>query len=254
MTRSSTPRPRARRLPGIGLGLVWVVLALAVAALLGLYAAAGFFDRDPVHMFGAGTRGKPVAAVFFSGDMGLRFGMGPYIADGLVKAGIPVLGVSSSTAFASHRTRAETDAIVANAIRKTLQQTGANRIVVLGQSFGADIVRVGLADLPQDLRGRVAAAVLVVPGADAYFRADPSGLSYRGTPDADGSEASRLDWLPLTCIQGVAETDTLFPALAMNNARRIALPGGHFLRNDHRLLVQTILRELGPVLKFQERF
>ncbi|WP_233503741.1 virulence factor [Sphingomonas psychrotolerans] len=227
---------------------------MAGAVLLGLYAVAGFFDRDPVHLFGAGTRGKPVAAVFFSGDMGLRFGMGPYISDGLVKAGIPVLGVSSSTAFASRRTRAETDAIVANAIRQTLRQTGASRIVVLGQSFGADIVRVGLADLPQDLRGRVAAAVLVVPGATAYFRADPSGLSYRGTPDADGSEASRLDWLPLTCIQGVTETDTLCPALTMTNARRIALPGGHFLRNDHRLLVQTILRELGPVLKFQERF
>ncbi|MDT8758463.1 virulence factor [Sphingomonas psychrotolerans] len=225
-----------------------MLLAASAAALLGLYAAAGFFDRDPVRLFPARGVPRPVAAVFFSGDMGLRFGMGPYVAGALAGAGIPVLGVSSSAAFASHRSRAETDAIVANAIRETLRRTGARRVVVLGQSFGADIVRVGLADLPRDLRARIAAAVLVVPGATAYFRADPSGLSYRGIPDANAAEASRLGWLPLICIQGSAETDTLCPTLTMANSRRIALPGGHFLRNDHALLVRTILTALGPIL------
>jgi type IV secretory pathway VirJ component len=225
-----------------------VLVAVIVAALVGLYASAGFFDRDAVRLFGMEGPRKPVAAVYFSGDMGLRFGMGPYIADGLATAGVPVLGVSSSTAFARRRTRAETDAIVAGAIRQTLQRTGARRVVVLGQSYGADIARVGLAHLPEELRGKVAAAVLVVPGATAYFRADPSGFTYRGTADADTSEAPLLRWLPLTCIQGAAETDSLCPALALPNVRRIALPGGHFLRNDHDLLVQTILRSLGPIL------
>lgn len=234
------------------MGWVGTVLAFALALALGLYAAAGFFDRDAMRMFGEPASPKSLAAVYFSGDMGLRFGMGPHIIKGLTEAGIPVLGVSSSTAFASHRTRAGTDAIVANAIRQAMRQTGADRVVVLGQSFGADIARVGLADLPKALRGRVAAAVLVVPGATAYFRADPSGLSYRGTPDVDAAEASRLGWVRLSCIQGAAETETLCPALKMPNVRRITLPGGHFLHNDHALLVDTILRELRPVLNASE--
>jgi type IV secretory pathway VirJ component len=234
-------------------GAAGVALAILAILVASLYASAGFFDRDPIRMYGMEGPRKRVAAVYFSGDMGLRFGMGPHVATGLAKAGVPVLGVSSSTAFASHRTRTQTDAIVADAIRQTLQRTGADRVVVLGQSFGADIARVGLADLPQALRAKVAAAVLVVPGRTAYFRADPSGLSYRGTPDADASEAQRLRWLPVTCIHGAAEVDTLCPALTMPNIRRIALPGGHFLRNDHALLLRTIMDALGPLLTSPEK-
>ncbi|AJP74780.1 Type IV secretory pathway VirJ component-like protein [Sphingomonas hengshuiensis] len=229
-------------------GRIAAAVLLVVALLLGLYAAAGFFDRDPIRLFAADRARSDVAAVYFSGDMGLRFGMGRYVADGLAKSGVPVLGISSSTAFATHHSRAQTDAIVADAIRQTLQRTGAKRIVVLGQSFGADIVRVGLAHLPQDLRGKVAAAVLVVPGQNAYFRADPSGLAYRGAPDATAAEAPLLGWLPLTCIRGATETDSLCPALTLPNVRRITLAGGHFLRSDHALLVQTILRSLGTTL------
>lgn len=228
----------------------WAATAFALIAcvILGLYAAAGFFDRDPVHLFGMDGQRKPLAAVYFSGDMGLHFGMGPYIASGLASAGVPVLGINSSTAFASHRSRAEVDAIVAQAVRETLRRTGAAHVVVIGQSFGADIVRVGLVALPPDLRDRVSAIVLVVPGETAFFRADPTSLAYRGTPDADASGIRRLDWAPLTCIRGASETDSLCPRLAGANQRAITLPGGHFLRNDHALLVRTIFAALAPFL------
>jgi type IV secretory pathway VirJ component len=222
-----------------------LALGIVAVAVLALYASAGFFDRDPVHMFDATGPRRPIAAVFFSGDMGLRFGMGPYVADGLTRAGVPVLGVASSTAFATHRTRAQSDAIVANAIAKTLKRTGADRVVVIGQSFGADIVRTALVHLPGALRPKVAAAVLVVPGATAYFRADPTNIAYHGTPDADAAEAQALNWLPVTCIRGATERDSLCPSLALPNVRRITLPGGHFLRNDHALLVRTLLHSLG---------
>ncbi|WP_448662722.1 AcvB/VirJ family lysyl-phosphatidylglycerol hydrolase [Sphingomonas sp. CJ20] len=228
----------------------WVAGLVAVIAigLVVLYASAGFFDRDPVRLFGMEHRGAPVAALYFSGDMGLRYGMGPYIAAGLADAGVPVLGVSSSTAFATHRTRAETDAIFAKAVRDTLRQTGAQRVILIGQSYGADITRVGLASLPADLRAKVAAAVLVVPGRTAYFRADPAGFAYRGTPDAGPEEANRIDWLPLTCIRGALEPDSLCPVLTGGNVRSIVLPGGHFLNNDHDLLVRTVLTALTPQL------
>lgn len=239
---------RFRILPRGWKGWAALIFAVLAGAILILYASAGFFDRDPIHLFGMEDGRKPVAAVYFSGDMGLRFGMGPYVADALVKAGVPVLGVSSSTAFATHRSREEVDALVTNAIRDTLKRTGAERLVVIGQSFGSDMVRVGLVSLPPDLRARIAAVVLVVPGERAYFRADPMNIAYHGTPDADASSARKLDWVPLTCIQGAAETDSLCPLMLTPNVRRIALPGGHFLRNDHDLLVRTIFAALGTLI------
>jgi type IV secretory pathway VirJ component len=121
-------------------------------------------------------------------------------------------------------------------------------VIVIGQSFGADIARVALASLPPALRAQVAALVLVVPGTDAYFRADPLGFAYIGTPDADAAAARALDWLPVTCIRGEDETDSLCPTLLAPNVRRITLPGGHFLRMDHDLLVRTVFAALAPVL------
>lgn len=223
--------------------------AAAILLLIGLAGAAGFFDRDAETVFvPPGNGQRALAAVLFSGDMGLRFGMGPYIVRALARHDVPVLGVSSPSAFGAHKSRAEVEAIVAGAIRDAVVKTGAQRVVMIGQSFGADIVRVGLAALNPALRGRIAAVVLVVPGRDAWFRADPSGIAYRATPDAGPENPRALAWAPVLCIKGAAERDSLCPLLDGPDLRAITLPGGHFLRNDHALLVGTIMGALRPVL------
>jgi len=230
---------------------LWTALLVAVAAgaVLALYAAAGFFDSDPFHLFGMGGPRKPVAALFFSGDMGLRFGMGPYVATALADAGVPVLGVSSSTAFARHRSREEVDAIVADAIRDTLTRTGAEKIVVLGQSFGADMLQVGLPSLPADLRAKVAMVALVVPGDTVDYSASPSELFSWQAPDARALPTARqLDWVPVLCIHGVYETDSLCPLMTMNNVTRVGLPGGHPLRRDADRLYATIADAMARTL------
>ncbi|UYY78264.1 virulence factor [Sphingomonas sp. R1] len=240
--------PRPRRLGWKGwIGLVALLLA---AGTLGLYWSAGFLDRDPVHLYGMPERGgtAPVAAVFLSGDMGIRYGMGSYVVESLSGAGVPVYAIASSTMFARRRSAADVQALLPDAIRETLRRSGARKVVVIGQSFGADMARVGMARLPADLRARVAALVLVVPGTSAYFRADPLGLAYIGTPDADAAAARTLTWLPVTCIRGADEADSLCPSLLAPNVRRITLPGGHFLRMDHDLLVRTVFAALAPVL------
>ena len=218
-----------------------VLLVLAVAAA-GALAAAGFFDRDAHSLFAASGPRAPVAALLFSGDMGLRFGMGPPTARALAAHGVPVLGVSSSTAFRAHRTRAETNGIVAQAVRDALRVTGQDRLVLVGQSFGADILQTGLAALPAALRRHIAGIILVVPGRDVFFRADPTALAYRGAPDSRAqSTLPTLDWAPLTCIYGKAEPDSACPGATQPSATIVAMPGGHFLHRDTAALISQIL-------------
>lgn len=240
----------ARRRSSSGM-LRWVsAVALAIAAaLLALAAAAGFFDRDPIRLFGDFGRGRvPVVALYFSGDMGLRFGMGPHVTQALAARGIPVMGVNSPTIFGRHRSRDEVDAVVAQAVRSALARAHADRVVLIGQSFGSDVLGTGISRLPADLRAKVASIVLVVPGRTVFFRADPTSLAYRGTPDAQAIESARtLSWAPLTCIYGARETDSLCPLLGAP-AKRIELPGGHFLDNDAHRLIATIIAALHPVL------
>lgn len=243
----SLSRPLRR---AVRIGLV----ALAVLALVAINAPAlRLLGSEPIRMFPASGPPSPntlkprpkVAAVFFSGDMGFHFGMGAHIAQAVADRGIPVVGVSSPVVFASHRTRAQVDAIVTGAIRLALARTGATRIVLMAQSYGADILATTAPDLPADLRARVLAIDLTVPAQDVYFRADPSTLAYLGTPDARPAQALRtVHWAPVICVYGREEADSLCPALKGAATRVVGLPGNHHLDHDRARVIATTLTAL----------
>lgn len=230
------------------------ILARAALALgvitLAVFAAFGYFDRDPVNYYPARGPAKPVAVVNFSGDMGLRFLLGASTSRGLTENGYQVVGLTSPVLFRRHRTAAEVDAIIAEGIRTALARTGAQRIVVMGQSYGADVVQTGLAHLPADLRPKVAAVILILPGDTVYFRADPTGRAYSGKSESDAAATvNTLTWAPLTCIQGIEETDSLCPHVRIPDARVIKMPGGHNINHDEDALLAHVLAAIASATK-----
>lgn len=177
--------------------------------------------------------------------MGFHFGMGSHIAAAVAARGIPIVGVSSPLVFAHHRSRAQVDAIVVSAIRLALARTGADKVLLMGQSYGADILATAAPDLPADLRRRILAIDLTVPAQDVYFRADPSTLAYLGGPDARPLQALRaLHWAPVICVYGREEEGSLCPVLAGSAARVIGLPGNHHLEHDRARVIATTLAAL----------
>ena len=218
------------------------LFALAAVGLTALAAPVlGLLGTEPIVMFPAAEPHPRVAAVFLSG------GMGEKVAAAVAAKGVPVVGVASPVVFATHRTRAEADAVVAGAVRLALTRTGASRVVLMGQSYGADILATTAPDLPPDLRARVLAIDLTVPAHDVYFRADPVGLAYLGKPDAHPLLAMRgVDWAPVVCVYGLEEKGSLCPSLA-GRARVIGLSGDHYLGHDAPRLIATTLRALHEV-------
>ncbi|MGF7155356.1 AcvB/VirJ family lysyl-phosphatidylglycerol hydrolase [Novosphingobium gossypii] len=230
-----------------------IALALLLTATLALAAVCaprlGLLGTAPVVMFPARDPHPRVAAVFLSGDMGFRFGMGVKVARAVAAKGVPVVGVSTPVVFAGRRTRAEADAVVAGAVRLALASTRAQKVVLMAQSYGSDILATAAPDLPADLRAHVITIDLTVPAQDVYFRADPVGLAYLGTPDARPlAKMRRLDWAPVVCIYGLKEHGSLCPALTGNpRVRVIGLSGDHYLDHDARRLIATTLAALHDV-------
>lgn len=241
MTLSRTDRRRRlRRRCGIGALLAGLLVLLGLAA-----PALHLIDSQSLRLFESDRKHPAVAAVYISGDMGLRFGLGSKVVPALAAHGIPVVGVSSPVNFGTRKTRKEVDAIVAGAIRTALATTGAQRVILMGQSFGADMVSATAPDLPADLRARIAAISVVVPAQTVYFRSDPTGILYHGTPDARPAAAMRtLNWAPVLCIYGRDEEESLCPMLRGSHAQVVGLPGGHFLHHDDQLVIATILATL----------
>lgn len=189
-------------------------------------------------------------AVLFSGDMGFRTGMGPKIAARLVADGIPVLGVSSLVEFRHERTPDEVRAFIAASTRRGLAFAHADRAILIGQSFGADMLQVGATGLPADLRGKVQMVALVVPGDTVIFRASPAELFNWAKPDAAALPTARkLTWAPAICIYGREEDDSLCPRLDLPNVQRVALPGGHPLHYDADALYAVLRRKIAETAK-----
>lgn len=201
----------------------------------------GFFDSDPYVDFPVrGDRSSDYAAVLFSGDLGFRTGKGNSIAAPFEARGVPVLGVSSPVAFGRWHNRAQLVRIVDRAIAHADRRFAKPKVIVIGHSYGADITAVVLPSLRADVRARVGGLFLVTPGENVYFRADPTGLSYRGRPDADARSAAGIDWLAVLCLYGAKEADSLCPLLTAPNVRRVTLPGGHHLDNDNKAVERAV--------------
>ena len=230
---------RTRRIAGWTATLLGVLLMIAAAApMLRLFGTAPYLIYRPQH------QRIPMAAVMLSGDIGFRGGMSAPVAAALADRGMTVVGVSSPVVFAFHHTQAEAVTVVQQAIRSAMRIGGVDKVVLVGQSYGGDIVATTAPHLGADLLAHVAAIDLLVPGRDVYFRADPTGLAYYGTPDAHPAVALRaLKGPPMACIYGIEETDSLCPLMG-GTARVVALPGNHHLNHDHVLLVKTAMSEL----------
>ena len=206
---------------------------LCIAGFTAWLAYIGYFGGGLFTDVAGEGRRSSVAAVVLSGDMGFRIGMSPRIAERLAADGVSVVGVNSLSYFRVRRSPEQVEQLIARAVERAAMLGHTDQIILVGQSFGADMVHIGLAKAPPSLRAKVKMVALIVPTDTVFFRASPSELFNWSKADARALPTARLlDWVPVACIQGRAERESLCPQLVQHNVARIALPGGHPLNND----------------------
>lgn len=225
--RANRGRRRAVLLVAGSLGIAAVLAA--ILAWLGAWNASPF-----VSMPAQGTTHEErYAAVLLSGDMGLHSGLGGQLATRLAEHGIATVGVNSLDYFKVRRTPQEVSSMLADAMHRAMALGHTDRVVVLGQSFGSDMVHVGLEHLPPEIRRHVALVVLTVPTRTVFLRVSPLEWLDETAPDAPAiASARKLDWVPVVCIRGRDEQDSLCPLLHLPRLTQIVLPGDHYLDKD----------------------
>lgn len=202
----------------------------------------GYFDRTAIHwrepIAAGGGKRTDLAVVYWSGDMGTRVGIGSELLPVFAANGIPVLTVTSPALFGIPRDRTFADSQVVWSVQIAMARKGVKRVAVVGDSFGADVLGAGLGQLPPELRKRIASVVLLVPANAVYFAANPIGIFYRGQVASDPDRTlPLLHGLPVTCIYGTRETDSLCQAAVMSGTRRVAIRDGHMMltRSDEAI-------------------
>jgi len=225
----------------------WICAALvAVTPAAARAQAAPLGDLPLVEVPATGRPAGGLIAVLLTADGGwVTLDRG--VAAGLAADGVPVVGWSSLDYYRRPRTPELASADLARVLRHYLDAWGGRRVLLIGYSFGADVLPLLVNRLPGDLRARVAGVALIGFSSDAVFEFHPSewvGV-VRGRRYPTLSEARRLGDLPLLCVYGERDRDEACARLGMANATVVAIASGHRMG--------TVTAEVGEAVRRQAR-
>jgi type IV secretory pathway VirJ component len=181
-------------------------------------------------------------ALLLTGDGGWA-GLDQELAARLAASGVPTVGLNSLKYFWSKRTPDETARDVARLMRHYLAAWNSQRVVLIGYSFGADVLPFVVNRLPPDLRARVASVSLLGIDSNASFEVSVSdwvGSGNEGPPTRP--ELAAVAHLPVLCIYGEGESDSICPGLAAaSGITREQIGQGHHFSGEYARLADRIL-------------
>jgi type IV secretory pathway VirJ component len=200
----------------------------------------------PVYEVPAGDRQGNRLAILLTGDGGWA-GLDQDLSAELASKGISVAALSSVRYFWQARTPEQSAADVARLIDHFLPLWHAQRVLLIGYSFGADALPFIWNRLPQRLQEHVDSLSLLGLSASANFEIQVSGW----LPGAGGGdrptlpELQRITGLPLLCVYGNGESDSLCPSLRLPAASSVMIGSGHHFGGEAGEIAAAILRVAG---------
>ena len=185
-------------------------------------------------------------AVILSGDGGWA-SLDRDIGNAMASKGVAVVGFNTLRYFWTDRQPDIAGKDLEIILRYYLKAWKCQRVILVGYSFGADVLPFMAARLPEDLQQQVAVVALLSPAKTASFEFHLSdwlgGSSQPGLPIAP--ELNRLKKEKVLCLYGKEEQDSLCPTLNRGNSHIKILPqsGGHHFNRDYEKLAELIFSE-----------
>jgi hypothetical protein len=180
--------------------------------------------------------------LFYSGDGGWR-DLDRALAGIMAERGYPVVGVDTLRAFWSGKSPSEAAKELSAIMAYYRTAWKAQKFILAGYSFGADIMPAVYNLLPENDRESVPLLVLLALGKNADFEIHVSGWMGKSS---DGlpiqPELSRIPGNKILCIFGTDEkAESSCPSLSATGAHLLELPGGHHFDQDYSKLAGRII-------------
>jgi type IV secretory pathway VirJ component len=187
-----------------------------------------------------------VFAIIMSGDGGWA-GIDQDVAAALSARGIPVVGLDSLRYYWTARTPSGLAADTDRMIRYYLAHFDKQRVLLIGYSQGADVLPFAVNRLPEATRARVALTAVMGMSEHALFEFHVSSwVSDSNSGPATLPEINRITGMPVLCIYGSDESDSLCPKLDPAKFIIVKLKGGHHFDGDYANLAHQILAAAKP--------
>lgn len=181
-------------------------------------------------------------AVLLSGDGGWA-DIDQDIGNELSARGIPVAGWNTLKYFWNRKTPAQAAADLENVIRHYQTVWNKPRVLVIGFSLGADVLPFMLSRLPPELRAQLVNVSLLSlsHSVDFQFHVANWFVNTAGDAYSIAPEMKKLAGLPVLCLYGRDDADSLCPELKTPGFDVRMLPGDHHFNGDYRRAARLIL-------------
>ncbi|MEI2301511.1 virulence factor family protein [Ensifer sp. MJa1] len=189
---------------------------------------------------------RDTMAVIYSGDGGWR-DIDKEVGDVLQREGVPVVGFDSLHYFWSERDPQATADDLAKVMSYYRKHWNVRNVLLIGYSFGADILPRTFNLLPAGERAHVRQVTLMALSHMVDYKV--SVLGWLGA-DGDGkggdplNDIKRIDPALVQCIYGTDEEDDACPKLKGTGVDVIAIEGGHHFDEDYPALTRRVLDAL----------
>ena len=185
---------------------------------------------------------EDVFAVLLTGDGGWA-GLDQDVAAALAARGVPVVGLNTLKYFWSARTPEAAAADLERIIHRYGAAWKRSRVLLVGYSFGADVLPFLYTRLPPEVRAEVRTVSLLGLSDSATFEFHVSDWIPGSGDDgrATKPEIARMTGATVLCLYGKDEADSPCPSLESPGVKSVALSGGHHFDGDYGTLAQQIL-------------
>lgn len=211
-----------------------------MTSLLVFFALA----RLPVVEAPATAGASDTLVVLVSGDGGWA-AIDKGISKVFAANGMPVAGLDALKYFWSKRTPDEASRDLERIIEIYLARWSKSRVVLAGYSRGADVLPAMITRLPPATRAKVRLIALLGPSPKVEFEfhvADWMRSSSKGVPVKP--EVDKLAPLPILCLAGEDDRDSLCPQLRGAHIDTVILKGSHHFDGNYERLGRIVLDHL----------
>ncbi len=192
---------------------------------------------------------RPHLAVMLSGDGGWAL-LDRAVTAELAKNGLPTVGLDSLSYFWKARQPDEVALDLERVLRYYLALWKKGRIVLLGYSFGADVLPATVNRLPQDLRDRIDLVAFLGLSDYAAFEFKLNNWISDEPDEGDRPvrpELEKMAAFKRLCVYGADEEDASCPKVADLGISAEKMPGDHHFDEDYPGVARRILDRLPPL-------
>jgi type IV secretory pathway VirJ component len=201
----------------------------------------GVEDLGLVELPASAGAERDALAVILTGDGGWAE-IDKSVAAGLVGAGVPVVGWSSLRYYWTARTPEAASEDLARIVEHYAAVWKKQRVLLVGYSFGADVLPFLVNRLPAPALARIGSVSLLGLSDTAAFEFRVASWLGGGGDirHPTAPEVARMT-VPVTCVHGADERDSACLALKAPHVRIVPVGRGHHFGGDYGRLVELIL-------------